>query len=268
MIKAARNFAWLLAVLIACVLGTAPTPARADRLNGRFDLNALLTPAMAQERQSLRDRILGRGSRREEVSVARFTSQGGPNFILDESGARPMMRFEGSDEIWVLRPSAGLRGDIYYRNDVGEMVLRMTRLGGITLYTASSPGGLPCAVAGAANRLSLPNHDIQLLLRHFMRESVRAGQAAGTDFEITARAVDPSASDVFGDAATLAVDGIVRMGQSRSGRERLSGLRSIIIASGSGPDARRNGETLMLTVAPRLGAAGRPSSARIMRALS
>lgn len=246
----------------------ASTPARADRIDLRLNFDALLSPVLNQNRPSLRDRILGRGNTVEITDVARFTSQGGPSFILDQAGNRALLRFEGSNEIWVLRPSAGLRGDIYFRNDVGEVVLRATRLGGLTLYTSASPGGLPCAVAGSANRLRLPEHDIRLLLRHFMRESVRAGQAAATDFEITARAVDPSGSNVYGDAATLAVDGIVRLGQSRSGREQLSGLRSIVIAAGPGPDVRRNGETLLLTVSPRLGAAGRPSSARVMRALS
>ncbi|HRH19580.1 MAG TPA: DUF4908 domain-containing protein [Brevundimonas sp.] len=267
MIKAARSFVWLLAVLIACAVGTVAAPARAERLDLRIDLNALLTPVLNQDRSSLRDRILGGSRQRREVEVGRFVSQGGPSFVLDQAGTRPLLRFDGSTEIWALRPSAGLRGDIYFRNDIGEVVLRATRLGGLTLYTSAAPGGLPCAVTGEAARLRLPEHDIRVLLRHFVRESVRGGQAIGTDFEITARAVDASAASTFGDAATVAVDGIVRVGQSRAGRERLAGLRSIVIAAGPGPDVRRNGETLMVTVAPRLGAAGRPSSARVARAL-
>lgn len=272
MIGSSPKISWFFAALIAFAMGSAPTPARAELTDLGAGLNAVWTAAAAagaavQTQPSLRDRILGRGEQRQEVAVARFTSQGGPSFVLDQAGNRPLLRFDGSSEIWVLRPSAGLRGDIYYRNDIGEVILRATRLGGLTLYTSAAPGGLPCAITGEAGRLRLPEHDIRVLLRHFMRESVRAGQAIGTDFEITARAVDPGSSNSFGDAATVAVDGVIRVGQSRAGRERLSGLRTIVIAAGAGPDARRNGDTLLVTVAPRLGPAGRPSSARVARAL-
>lgn len=265
--KFPRNI-WFLAVLIACSIGSVATPVRADGLDLQGQIDALWTTISSQQQQSLRDRILGPRTQYREVAVVRFSSQGGPAFVLDQTSNRPLLRFDGSNEIWVLRPSAGLRGDIYYRNDVGEVMLRTNRLGGVTLYTGAAPNGLPCAVVGEARRLNLPEHDIRFLLRHFMRESVRAGQAIGQDFEITARAVDPAASDVYGDAATVAVDGIAGLAGTRGGRERMSGLRSILISSGPGPDVRRDGETLLLTVSPRLGAAGRPSSARVARALS
>jgi hypothetical protein len=113
----------------------------------------------------------------------------------------------------------------------------------------------------------MPTHDIRFLLRHFMRESARAGQAMDQDFEISARGVEPDASDIFGDAATVAVDGVVRMSQSNAGRERVTNLRTMLIVIGSAAGARREGTTLIITVNPRLGPAGRPSSARVMRAL-
>ena len=241
-------------------------PARADRLDLQAQVQSFWTTV--QDSPSLRDRLFGRGDRREETAVARFTTQGGPDFVLDQSGARTLLRYDGSDEIWVLRPTAGVRGDIYYRNDVGEVVLRATRLGGLTLYTASNPGGLACALDRGAGRLELPEQDIRFLLRHFAREAMRAGESMRGSFEITARAVEPDSSDVFGDAATVAVDGIVRLAQTTSGRERLASLRTMLIVVGSAPGVRRDGATLIVTVNPRLGAAGRPSSARVMRALS
>src|SRR5690606_35599225 len=87
------------------------------------------------EQQSLVDR-LGAQGRRNVTPVARFDCQAGPAFVLDQSGPRVLLRFEGAAEIWVLRPRAGPRGDVFYRNDVNEPVLRSTRLGGVTLYTA------------------------------------------------------------------------------------------------------------------------------------
>ena len=262
MVGRALKLLGFLALLFACAMGAAP--AHADRFELRREVQSFWTAV--QDSPSLRDRLFGRG-RREETAVGRFTSQGGPAFVLDQSSGRTLLRYEGSNEIWSLRPTAGLRGDIYYRNDVGEVVLRATRLGGLTLYTASSPGGLPCALDRAAQALEMPSHDIRFLLRHFMRESARAGQAIDRDFEISARGVEPDASDIFGDAATVAVDGVVRLSQSATGRERQTNLRTMLIVMGSAAGARRDGTTLIITVNPRLGPAGRPSSARVMRAL-
>nr|QQZ52104.1 DUF4908 domain-containing protein [Phenylobacterium glaciei] len=44
---------------------------------------------------------------------------------------------------------AAPRGDIIYKNDLGEPVLRATRLGGLTLFTPDRPGGTAAALAGA-----------------------------------------------------------------------------------------------------------------------
>jgi len=60
---------------------------------------------------------------------------------------------------------------------------------------------------------------------------------------------------------------VVRMSQSNAGRERVTNLRTMLIVIGSAAGARREGTTLIITVNPRLGPAGRPSSARVMRAL-
>lgn len=267
MVGRVPKFATLAAWLVACAVLAAPAHAYADRLSLQGHIDGFWATISLQDRSDLGNRIFGRRAQRGEVSVARFTSQGGPSFVLDQSGLRPLLRYDGSNEIWVLRASAGLRGDVYFRNDVGEVVLRATRLGGLTLYTASAPGGLPCAATETSGRLQIARHDVQTLFRHMLREATRGGQAIRGQLEIRARDVEPQTDDIYGDAATVAIDGIVRLSQARGGRERLQGLRILSIVEGSGPDARREGDTLVVTLAPRLGPAGRPSSARVMRAL-
>ena len=272
MVGRLSKICWFFAVLIACAIGAAPAAARADGLDIRAALRPLWTEASIQDSGDLRERLFSR-TRREEATGL-FTSEGGPSFILDESGRLPLMRFQGSNEIWVLRQTAGVRGDIYYRNDVGEVVLRATRLGGLTLYTAGAPGGLPCAFDNRSQALRLREHDAQSLFRHLLREAARGGLAirgsAGrrVGLEILALEVDDRSSDIVGDTASVAVDAIVRLSSQAAGRERLSSLRTISIDLGDRPDARRDGSRLVITVVPRLGAGGRPSSARIMRALS
>ena len=54
-------------------------------------------------------------------------------------GARPLFRFERREETWVLRSTPAPRGDVIYRNDAGDQILRVTPDGGMTLYTARAP---------------------------------------------------------------------------------------------------------------------------------
>ena len=268
MLDRVRIFAALAAFAAACVCGGWFAPLRAEAGDLAADLRAVFILTSTQDGPSLRDRLFGRDRRQEAPPVARFTSQGGPAFVLDQSSARPLLRFEGSNEIWVLRPTAGVRGDVYYRNDVGEVVLRATRLGGLTLYTHSAPGGLPCALGPASRPLRLQDHSPTSLFRHMLREAARGGQAMRGELFIEAQDVDDGSAAIVGDAVTVAVDGIVRLAQTQTGRERLAGLRQIEVQYGSSSGVARSGSRLVLTVAPRLGPAGRPSSARVMRALS
>ena len=108
----------------------------------------------------------------------------------------------------------------------------------------------------------------EALFRHMLREAARGGQAMRGELFVEAQDVDDNSAAIVGDAVTVAVDGIVRMAQSQTGRERLTGLRQIEVVFGSSPGVARNGSRLVITVAPRLGPAGRPSSARVVRALS
>lgn len=71
-------------------------------------------------------------SRRAVPPTARYVSGAGQSFILDTSGSRALMRFERSTEVWVLRPTPAPRGDIIYRNDNGDQVLKVTPDGGVT----------------------------------------------------------------------------------------------------------------------------------------
>lgn len=253
----------LVVFLAACAAGGAPARAAPMGLTGH--VQSLWTTVTLQD-GSLGDRLFGR--RNEQPVVGRFSSEGGPSFTLDQSGARPMLRFEGSTEIWVLRPSAGVRGDVYYRNDVGEVMLRLTRLGGLTLYTASNPGGLPCALEGGGRPLRMPQHDLATLLRHVAREAARGGSMVPRGrLEIVAGDFGDEAANLVGDATTVAVDGIVRLAQTDAGRERLANLRTMQIDIGASPGVSFSGTTLRIVITPRLGSAGRPSSARIIRAL-
>jgi hypothetical protein len=96
---------------------------------------ALAGPAAAQS-MSLRDHLFGAPSDERSFStpsVARFVPDDGEPFVLDRSTGRSVfLKFETSPEIWALAPTPGPRGDVIYKNDMGEPMLRATRLGGLS----------------------------------------------------------------------------------------------------------------------------------------
>ncbi|MBW8304342.1 MAG: DUF4908 domain-containing protein, partial [Brevundimonas sp.] len=106
--------------LAAAVLTLLPIASEAAAQN-RGNVQAELS-------RSLRDR---RPSTPAPPPVGRYVADSGEGFILDRSGRHPLLRFDRRDETWVLRPSAAPRGDVIYRNDAGEQVLRVTAGGGM-----------------------------------------------------------------------------------------------------------------------------------------
>ncbi|MGD6771262.1 DUF4908 domain-containing protein, partial [Staphylococcus arlettae] len=88
----------------------------------------------------------GEDSRRSPPPpVARYMVGDSAGFILDRSSPTVLIKFDDSSEVWALEPQTVSRGDVIYRNDAGEAVLRATRLGGLTLFTPKLPGGAAAA---------------------------------------------------------------------------------------------------------------------------
>ena len=119
---------------LSCLVAAAPVLARP------ISLREILSDTLGRETQR----------HRKPPPVARYTPDKGEAFVLDRSTATPLLRFEDSQEIWVLQSQPGPRGDIIYKNDVGEPVLRYTRLGGVTLFTDNRPDGEAAAFTGEA----------------------------------------------------------------------------------------------------------------------
>ncbi|MFN5619618.1 MAG: DUF4908 domain-containing protein, partial [Brevundimonas sp.] len=124
----------------------------------------------------LRDRVFGRNL----PPVGRYVSEQGVGFVLDRSaGRRPLLRFDGRPETWALRPSPAPRGDIIYRTDAGDEVLRITPDGGITLYTVQNPRGTPVSAVGPAEALEPDPITPVELSRALIRQSGLATRALG-----------------------------------------------------------------------------------------
>jgi len=214
----------------------------------------------------LGDLLRGGRHRSEQVEqpippVAIYAPDSGEAFIFDRAASPPLMRFESSQEIWVLQPEPGPRGDTIYKNDLGEPMLRATRLGGLTLFTADSPGGMAVALQGEAP----PIHPSAILspaalLQRLAQASAHTSHALQRLVVFDAPDVTPESAYLIADAAAVTAEAIA--GLDKKTREGLK-LNRVLFEQGRAPSARLVDGVLQITVAPTKGVAGRPSSRRI-----
>lgn len=219
--------------------------------------------------ESLRDGLFGprRSDGREAAApaVARYVSEDGAGFIFDRSQPRPLIKYDDSFEVWALQPFPAPRGDVIYKNDLGEPVLRATRLGGVTLFTPRRPAGAAAALAGGGTPLRLTPLGPQALLEKLAQASARASRAARRLIPFDAEAT-PASSAIVADAALITSEAMVRMSRGAEARKILAQLKKVRLVEGRKPGALLERGVLKVTVTPGHGLAGRPSSDRIVYA--
>jgi hypothetical protein len=217
--------------------------------------------------QSLREGLFGQrpsdGRRMGSPPVARYVSEDGDGFVLDRSNSKPLLKFDDSPEVYVLQPQPAPRGDVIYKNDLGEPVLRATRLGGLTIFTSDRPMGSAAALAGGSEPIRLPTLGPQALLERLAQASAKASRAARRLIPFEADAT-PASAPLVADAAMVTAEAVVRMSRRSDGRALLARVSRVELVEGDRPGATLNRGVMMITVAPAHGLAGRPSSARII----
>ncbi|MBA4794309.1 DUF4908 domain-containing protein [Phenylobacterium sp.] len=218
---------------------------------------------------SLREGLFGEGRydgrRFSAPPVGRYVVEDGRAFVLDRSTPRPLMKFENSAEVWVLQAQPAPRGDIIYKNDLGEPVLRATRLGGLTVFTQERPSGAPAALVGDSNPLRLPVLGPEALLQKLAQASARASRAARRLIPFEADA-SPQTAPLVADAAMVAAEAVVRMSANAEGRAALTKVSKVTLVEGKRPGASLRAGVILITITPEDGLAGRPSSQKIVAA--
>lgn len=202
----------------------------------------------------------------EAPPVGRYQPERGEGFVLDQSGTPTLLRFEGSPEVWVLRAQPGPRGDTIYRNDMGQPVLRATKLGGMTLFTLDNPDGSAVAYDGEAGSLRLPSiMSASVLFQHMYQASVRSSHAAQRVIPfISVDDATPETASLIADSATVTAEAITRVSRLANGHVTLTRVVKVLLAKGRKPDAQINsGGALTVFYTPEAGVEGRPSSERI-----
>ncbi len=191
------------------------------------------------------------------------------SFILDRSAIAPevLLKYDDRPEVWVLQPSPAPRGDTIYRNDIGQPVVRVTRLGGVTLFTQREPEGVPAALIGDAEELQLSSIiPPEVFLLRGAQAAYRAAQAAGHKMNFSTPRQVPSAwTAQFIDAFNVAADAIVKLGRGRKAKAFLAKLEGVQFVAGPQPDVTVSGGVMTITIVPTKGFGGRPSSDRIIK---
>jgi hypothetical protein len=199
--------------------------------------------------------------------VARYVSESGEAFTLDRSTAKPMLRFDGSNEIWVLEPQTGARGDTLYKNDAGRVILRDTKVGGLIVFTPLRREGAAAALAGESRPIRLVPVDPKALLRRLLNASAVTSRATKRQIQFDAEAT-PASSALIADAALVTADALLRMSTTPAGRLQLDRVKRVFLTEGPRSGAVLREGVLIVVVTPRLGLGGRPSSERVAFAAS
>jgi hypothetical protein len=235
----------------------------------------LVGPADAQPANRLGEALIGRQAPPQVPAVARYVSDQGPSFILDRSTPTALLRFDGSSEVWVLRAKPGAGGDIVYYNDLGQPMLRATRLGGLTLYHPSRPAGLAAQVAGAASPILLVDMGPSVAERRLAQANVRMAVAAGRpterglELELPPVRVTARTAAVLVDTSTLIAEAFEQIAKRPSGLQLLDRVDKVQVVLTEGPpNVVFSQGVLQVSVRPVDGVAGRPSSLRMIVTLT
>lgn len=243
-----------------------------------FAIAALMVMAASANAQqlphSLRDALLGHKGQAESrraaaPPVARYVSERGGGFVFDQAAPQPLMKFDNSTEVWVLSAQPASRGDIIYRNDLGEPVLRVTKLGGMILFTDDAPMGAAAALYGRASSIQPPAiMSFKVFVQRVAIAAARASRAAQHDIEFaTVEDAGPETSVLAADSATVVAEAFERIAR-KGDRSTLSRIMRVLLAEGRKPAATLKDGALTITYSPDQGLAGRPSSKRIIKVVN
>jgi hypothetical protein len=208
----------------------------------------------------------GEGRKPAAPVIARYEMDEGGAFVLDRSTPKPLLKFDDSPEIWQLQPAPGPRGDVIYRNDLGEPMLRATLLGGMTVFTEKRPDGSAAALVGASPPLRIAPLSPAGLFNRFYQSSVRASRAAQHEVEFdTGQDAEPATAASLADAAMVTSEALVGLATRPGGKAFLARISAVVIAQGERPAVNLQKGVLTITIVTAEGIGGRPSSRRIER---
>ena len=235
--------------------------------------------ADAQIMRSLREAMFGKHAddgrdNNHPPVVAHFVSARGEGFVLDETqAAAPLLRYDGDDEVFQLTAKPGANGDLTFRNDVGQTVLKATRLGGMILFSsAHADVGDPAAVTGQANAFTPDHLNPTELWLHMAKSALRVTRAcdhqvlfSGDKDNIDEGIPNETIINLFAESVSVTTDALVQVAAQTDTRHSLDKLHEVHLIEGRPPGAHIEKGVLIIKLDPSRGTwGGHPSSKRIM----
>lgn len=191
----------------------------------------------------------------------RFRIDGGAGFVLDRSLRNyALLKQDGEPEVWALRGTFGARGDEVLRNDVGEIMLRLTEFGGATFYDRGDTIGRAAAPVEGGEAIPRPTSSMGSLQAtvEFALEWFDRYDPGNVRIEAQAGLPPGLVLDTFRNTST-AMQGMPAGWFSPAQRR----VRRLRIQIGQRPMVILQGGSLGIAIVPGLSFAGRPSSAVI-----
>jgi Domain of unknown function (DUF4908) len=192
---------------------------------------------------------------------SRFTVDGGGAFILDRSLRNiALLKVDGDSEVWALRGTFGARGDEILRNDVNDVMLRLTEFGGATFFGRGDSMGRPALPSSGGDPIARPTSSMGSLQAtvEYALEWFDRYDPGNVRIEAQAGLPPGLVLDTFRNAS-IAMQKMPAGFFSRADRK----IRRLRIQIGARPVVILQNGALGIGITPALSYAGRPSSAVI-----
>lgn len=201
-----------------------------------------------------------------DVETGSYSAGDNLNFTLDSYGDKYLLRFADSPESYVLTVERIFLGGRILRYDTGATALRVSVWGGVTLYTADAPNGLPATRIGDDVPITRDPVTRSNLLAALSDEERHLAYTQNLHLRFSAEPAVLAAKDegpAF-DALVSAATGIERLLATPGGRQALLRKFDMVrLVASARPRVSVSGKTLVVGFSPNAGPAGKASSREV-----
>ena len=206
-----------------------------------------------------------------DIEPGSYTA-GHTTFSLDTYGDKYLIHFQGDPEVYVLYTDHAPLGGRALKFDSGAIVIRVAGWGGMTLYTADAPSGVPAERSGDTFTPSLTPVSLSDMQNAAEDEAEHLAYSRRVHLNFTADwnalAGDARLRALAFDAMENASRGIDRFLIIPRARDAFAKrIEQVRLGLGNKPVMFMSGKTLNITFNALGGYAGRASSRGIARAL-
>jgi len=228
-------------------------------------------------------------SRPAAIQVERYViATDGRAFLFENRGEEARLKFlcrdddqrldckidpdSPAEEIYLLTPTTGPRGDLIFKDTEGSTLLRIASYGGATVFWPGEKAGHAASKSfGDETSLRLPFADIATAERRAQQATAQLSALTGSPIliDLGRPAIDDaSGAAVLADAVARAASGVQRVADDPTGATVIARrVDRIKLIPGAVAEISLDGKALEVRYNPAADLQGRPSSASVARFL-